>query len=83
MSPSDIERRTGLQRVQISSVENGHTVASIKTLKSLHAHWEFQCVRFFRTAKSLQPQNFRRLVAVAGEVLASTLRRSQRPRFDF
>jgi transcriptional regulator with XRE-family HTH domain len=33
MSQGDIERRTGLLRVYISRVENGHTVPSIETLE--------------------------------------------------
>jgi len=33
MSQGDIEKRTGLQRVYISRVENGHTVPSIETLE--------------------------------------------------
>ena len=32
MSQGDIEKRTGLLRVYISRVENGHTVPSIETL---------------------------------------------------
>jgi transcriptional regulator with XRE-family HTH domain len=33
MSQGDIEKRTGLLRVYISRVENGHTVPSIETLE--------------------------------------------------
>jgi transcriptional regulator with XRE-family HTH domain len=33
LSQGDIEKRTGLQRVYISRVENGHTVPSIETLE--------------------------------------------------
>lgn len=33
MSQGDIEKRTGLVRVYISRVENGHTVPSIETLE--------------------------------------------------
>jgi transcriptional regulator with XRE-family HTH domain len=35
MSQGDIEKRSGLLRVYISRVENGHTVPSIETLEKL------------------------------------------------
>lgn len=35
LSQGDIEKRTGLARVYISRVENGHTVPSIETLEKL------------------------------------------------
>jgi transcriptional regulator with XRE-family HTH domain len=35
MSQGDIEKRTGLLRVYISRVENGHTVPAIETLEKL------------------------------------------------
>lgn len=35
LSQGDIEKRTGLYRVYISRVENGHTVPSIETLEKL------------------------------------------------
>ena len=35
LSQSDIEKRTGLYRMYISRVENGHTVSSIEMLEKL------------------------------------------------
>jgi transcriptional regulator with XRE-family HTH domain len=35
MSQGDIEKRTGLLRVYISRIENGHTVPSIETLEKM------------------------------------------------
>ena len=35
MSQGDIEKRTGLLRVYVSRVENGHTVPSIETLEKM------------------------------------------------
>src|SRR5271156_2356088 len=47
MSQADIERRTGLLRVYISRVENGHTVPSIETLEKMARALEIPMYQLF------------------------------------
>ena len=47
MSQGDIEKRTGLMRVYISRVENGHTVPSIETLKKMARALEIPMYQLF------------------------------------
>ena len=47
MSQGDIEKRTGLLRVYISRVENGHTVPAIETLEKLARAMEVPMYQLF------------------------------------
>lgn len=47
MSQGDIEKRTGLLRVYISRVENGHTVPAIETLEKLARAMEIPMYALF------------------------------------
>jgi transcriptional regulator with XRE-family HTH domain len=47
LSQGDIEKRTGLLRVYISRVENGHTVPSIETLEKLARALELPLYQLF------------------------------------
>jgi transcriptional regulator with XRE-family HTH domain len=47
MSQADIEKRTGLLRVYISRVENGHTVPSIETLEKMARALEIPMYQLF------------------------------------
>ena len=47
LSQGDIEKRTGLLRVYISRVENGHTVPSIATLKKMARALEVPMYQLF------------------------------------
>jgi transcriptional regulator with XRE-family HTH domain len=47
MSQGDIEKRTGLMRVYISRVENGHTVPSIETLEKFARALEVSIYQLF------------------------------------
>jgi len=47
MSQGDIEKRTGLLRVYISRVENGHTVPSIETLEKFARALEVPMYQLF------------------------------------
>src|SRR5271156_1670665 len=47
MSQGDIEKRTGLLRVYISRVENGHTVPAIETLEKMARALEIQMYQLF------------------------------------
>jgi transcriptional regulator with XRE-family HTH domain len=47
MSQGDIEKRTGLLRVYISRVENGHTVPSIETLEKMARALEIPMYQLF------------------------------------
>jgi transcriptional regulator with XRE-family HTH domain len=47
MSQGDIEKRTGLVRVYISRVENGHTVPSIETLEKFARALEVPMYQLF------------------------------------
>ena len=47
LSQGDIENRTGLARVYISRVENGHTVPSIETLEKLARALEVPLYQLF------------------------------------
>lgn len=42
MSQGDVEKRTGLLRVYVSRVENGHTVPAIETLEKVARHLKFR-----------------------------------------
>ena len=52
MSQGDIEKRTGLLRVYISRVENGHTVPAIETLEKFARLSIFRCMRSSMMARS-------------------------------
>ena len=56
MSQADIERRTGLLRVYISRVENGHTVPSIETLEKFARALEVPMYALFTKARSSAPE---------------------------
>src|SRR5271170_8316861 len=47
MSQGDIEKRTGLLRVYISRVENGHTVPAIETLEKMARAMEVPMYQLF------------------------------------
>jgi transcriptional regulator with XRE-family HTH domain len=47
MSQGDIEKRTGLLRVYISRVENGHTVPAIETLEKMARALEIPMYQLF------------------------------------
>jgi transcriptional regulator with XRE-family HTH domain len=47
MSQGDIEKRTGLLRVYISRVENGHTIPSIETLEKIARALEVPMYQLF------------------------------------
>jgi transcriptional regulator with XRE-family HTH domain len=47
MSQGDIEKRTGLLRVYVSRVENGHTVPSIETLEKFARALELPMYQLF------------------------------------
>lgn len=47
LSQGEIEKRTGLLRVHISRVENGHTVPAIKTLEKLACALEVPMYQLF------------------------------------
>jgi len=47
LSQADIEERTGLLRVYISRVENGHTIPSLETLERLAAALEIPLHQLF------------------------------------
>lgn len=47
MSQGDIEKRTGLLRVYVSRVENGHTVPAIETLEKLARALEVPMYQLF------------------------------------
>jgi transcriptional regulator with XRE-family HTH domain len=47
LSQGDIEKRTGLLRVYISRVENGHTVPAIETLEKLARALELPLYQLF------------------------------------
>ena len=72
MSQGDIENRTGLLRVYISRVENGHTVPSIETLEKFARALEVPMYALFYEGGSPPPRKFRRLMSSVGAVLAAT-----------
>lgn len=47
LSQGDVEKRTGLLRVYISRVENGHTVPSVATLEKMARALEVPMYRLF------------------------------------
>ncbi len=47
LSQGDIEKRTGLPRCYISSVENGHTVPAIETLEKMARALEVPLYQLF------------------------------------
>lgn len=51
LSQGDIQKRTGLLRVYLSRVENGHTTPSIQTLEKLARALEIPLYRIFYTGK--------------------------------
>ncbi len=62
MSQGDIEKRTGLLRVYISRVENGHTVPAIETLEKLARAMEIPMYQLFYDGEkppAPQPQGTR------------------------
>ena len=52
LSHRDIEKRTGLIRVYVSRVENGHTVPALETLEKFAGALEVPMYSYFMTAKS-------------------------------
>jgi len=52
LSQGDIEKRTGLIRVYVSWVENGHTVPALETLEKFAGAREVPMYSYFMTAKS-------------------------------
>ena len=59
MSQGDIERRTGLLRVYVSRVENGHTVPSIETLEKMARAMEVPMYQLFYDGEQLPRPNHR------------------------
>lgn len=53
LSQGDMQRRTGLYRVYISRVENGHTVPTIETLEKFARGLEVPLYQFFYEGKQL------------------------------
>jgi len=47
LSQGDVEKRTGLLRCYISSVENGHTVPAVETLEKLARAFEVPIYQLF------------------------------------
>jgi transcriptional regulator with XRE-family HTH domain len=52
LSQGDIEKRTGLLRVYISRVENGHTVPSVGTLEKMARALEVPMYRLFHKGEA-------------------------------
>ena len=55
LSQGDIEKRTGLHRVYISRVENGHTVPAIETLEKLARGLEIPLYQLFYEGEAPPP----------------------------
>jgi transcriptional regulator with XRE-family HTH domain len=55
MSQGDIEKRTGLLRVYISRVENGHTVPAIETLEKMARALEIPMYQLFYDGENPPP----------------------------
>ncbi len=55
MSQGDIEKRTGLLRVYISRVENGHTVPAIETLEKFARAMEIPMYQLFYVGENPPP----------------------------
>jgi transcriptional regulator with XRE-family HTH domain len=53
LSQGDIEKRTGLLRVYISRVENGHTVPAIETLEKMARALEIPMYQLFYDGEEL------------------------------
>jgi transcriptional regulator with XRE-family HTH domain len=51
LSQGDVEKRTGLLRVYVSRIENGHTVPSVQTLEKLARVLEIPLYQFFYEGK--------------------------------
>ncbi len=60
LSQGDIEKRTGLLRVYISRVENGHTVPAIETLEKLARALELPLYQLFYYGDEPQPPSIPR-----------------------
>ena len=56
MSQGDIEKRTGLVRVYVSRVENGHTVPSIETLEKFARALEVPMYALFYDGEEPRPR---------------------------
>ena len=59
LSQGDIEQRTGLLRVYISRVENGHTVPSVATLEKMARGLEVPMYQLFHDGEA--PASLRKL----------------------
>src|ERR1700740_3005826 len=55
LSQGDIEKRTGLLRVYISRVENGHTLPAIETLEKLARAMEIPMYQLFYDGENPPP----------------------------
>jgi transcriptional regulator with XRE-family HTH domain len=55
MSQGDIEKRTGLLRVYISRIENGHSVPAIETLEKLARAMELPMYQLFYDGENPPP----------------------------
>jgi transcriptional regulator with XRE-family HTH domain len=58
MSQADIEKRTGLLRVYISRVENGHTVPAIETLEKMARALEIPMYQLFYDGENAPAPKF-------------------------
>ena len=54
LSQGDIEKRTGLLRVYVSRVENGHTVPSVETLEKMARALEVPMYQLFHEGEAAQ-----------------------------
>ncbi len=75
MSQGDIEKRTGLLRVYISRIENGHTVPAIETLEKMARALEIPMYQLFYDGEKPRSRNFRER-KMDGVVRAATLEHS-------
>ncbi|MGC1255712.1 MAG: helix-turn-helix transcriptional regulator, partial [Candidatus Acidiferrales bacterium] len=57
MSQGDVEKRTGLLRVYISRVENGHTVPAIETLEKFARALDVPMYQLFYDGEKPPAQN--------------------------
>jgi transcriptional regulator with XRE-family HTH domain len=72
LSQGDIEKRSGLLRVYISRVENGHTVPSVATLEKMARALEIPLYKLFHEGQIFpsRPRFTARSQRNCGEILA-------------
>jgi transcriptional regulator with XRE-family HTH domain len=62
MSQGDVEQRTGLLRVYISRIENGHTIPSIETLEKMARALEVPMYQLFYDGENPSAPNLPKIV---------------------